>query len=1830
MKKMFKKSVSILLSIIMIVSLFTIIPLTASAAVTYTIKFTYGTTDYTVSNVTSLTNLSYNLYSTVGQWFNYTGSTNNPFRASNNPNFQSTDSSVAQGSGTSYNAVVNIKKTGTATVSWRRSGTGNTTSLTIAVSANDYGYDSAKDPSGKSNLTYTGSAQTLVNTQNYTYTEGQNTFSYRFSTNTSATTQPQDNSYTQSTVSATNAGTYHIWWIWDTDASYNGAPKHGDFTVTIGKATLSNPTVTPYSAAYDASAHGITVTSTAGTVYYSKDGALTAVNYATAGSTTNPTFTDADTYTVYWFVYAGNNYNPAYKSGSSTVTITKDDVTLVDPTANDLTYTTEAQDLVTEGSVSTDYNEDGGELQYSSDGETYSTTVPQGTAAGNYTVYYRVVGDKNHNDIDAQSIDVEIKKATPTADVKVKNLYYTGEALELVQSATVDFEECTLWFSLDNGLNELQKSPKGIDIGTYKVYSRIEGTDNCNDVPYSDYQEVKIVAVPTISMDSYTYGTELPTPVVTGNEGEGEVTYLYAAKSDNPEWKEFKDMDELSLDVGDYLIKAEIAATDDYVAVSTEPAEFTVSAKTVDEPTITIDPDKNVYSGSDIEPAVTVKDGDVVIADTEYAVEYSENVNAGTATVTITDVEGGNYVVSGTLEFVIDKKDITPEVTMSGYTYGDETVPVPTLSGNEGEGEYTFYYNTANSTEGGIEWTDIAGDTLDAGTYYMYAVVGETDNYNGATSEPVEFVIAKADITPTLSIEGWTYDDEPNAPVVEGNTGEGTVTYLYKVKDADDSTYTEEVPVNANNYVVKATIAETTNYNGFEIEPVEFTIEKKDPEMGEDKDYNVVGKTIPYNTEQQALVDQYIKDGSGLQIEYSFYPGGLNPQILGNIPHADEIGTYAIFFRVIGNDNYNDVAWIVDPVTAEIIKATPDVSVDALDATYGDTLADVTLPVETNGTWAWDDEDTTSVGDAGEQTFSATYTPNDTDHYESVTQDVTVNVAKADITPEITITGWACGHYDETVNGPTVSGNNGEGEVTYQYKVKDADDETYTDERPDTVGDFTVKATVAETDNYNGAEATADFTLVMGEIDPEIILENWVYGDEPNSPVINEGGNPGNGDVAYTYAFKNSDAYSEIKPVLPGNYTVKAVIAETDNYYGKTVYKDFVIKDGAFTPTVTITGWAYGEDANAPEISGNVSGGEVKFTYAPKGSDAFSATVPTAAGDYVVKATVAATDNYEAVEATAEFTIAKADITPTVTLAGWTYGEDANAPETTGNAGEGEVAYTYAVKGSDEFTADVPVNAGEFTVKATVAETANYNGGEATADFTIAKADITPTVTLEGWTYGEDANAPETTGNPGEGEVAYTYAPIGSEDFTADVPTEAGMYTVKATVAETANYNSGEDTEIFVIDTAASSISVSIQGWTYGQAANEPVIDEYDGDGTAEVTFTYASADALDAAAGDDDAVAACWSDEVPVNAGKYFLRASVAATNNYNPCTEYVPFAIAKADITPTVTLEGWTYGEDANAPETTGNAGEGEVAYTYAAKGSDEFTADVPVNAGEFTVKATVAETANYNGGEATADFTIAKADLTVTAQNQNVNYGGVIDQSKYTVKGLVEGDKITVKLNQSITKNTITPTVTGADNYNVKVNSGLLGILGMPNSKAVANGKQVTVTWGASQIADGYLVCAAYRGESSYELVADTTDTSFNITKLHGKAIDPSKILMVITYAYRNINGKQVKLIKSPTIYVCGTSTKNTNVVKVTVANSEVTLAVGKTSQISATVKLADGTKKALNVPAAIRYATSHSSVATVSADGTITAVGKGTANIYAYAQNGIKAKVVVTVN
>ena len=109
------------------------------------------------------------------------------------------------------------------------------------------------------------------------------------------------------------------------------------------------------------------------------------------------------------------------------------------PTTKTLTYNGSEQELVNAASTN------GGTVKYSIDNKNWSTSIPTGKAAKEYTVYYKVEGNKNFKDVDVKEITNKINPRTIDLNWN-KELTYNGK--EQLPTATVsnlaDGDECEI------------------------------------------------------------------------------------------------------------------------------------------------------------------------------------------------------------------------------------------------------------------------------------------------------------------------------------------------------------------------------------------------------------------------------------------------------------------------------------------------------------------------------------------------------------------------------------------------------------------------------------------------------------------------------------------------------------------------------------------------------------------------------------------------------------------------------------------------------------------------------------------------------------------------------------------------------------------------------------------------------------------------------------------------------------------------------------------------------------------------------------------------------------------------------------------------------------------------------------------------------------------------------------------------------------------------------------------------------------------------------------------------------------------------------------------
>ena len=145
--------------------------------------------------------------------------------------------------------------------------------------------------------------------------------------------------------------------------------------------------------------------------------------------------------------------------------------------------------------------------------------------------------------------------------------------------------------------------------------------------------------------------------------------------------------------------------------VADSPAMGQVTGASIANATVTLEPDTFTYCGSACEPAVTVTVGNSTLSEgIDYTVAYTSNINAGTATATITGK--GNYAGTTYQTFTIKKKPITVSYNGSLDKVYDKTRNLRNVSVS------SFKFSGVVSGEE-IQVLGIEGhyDSTDVGTY---------------------------------------------------------------------------------------------------------------------------------------------------------------------------------------------------------------------------------------------------------------------------------------------------------------------------------------------------------------------------------------------------------------------------------------------------------------------------------------------------------------------------------------------------------------------------------------------------------------------------------------------------------------------------------------------------------------------------------------------------------------------------------------------------------------------------------------------------------------------------------------------------------------------------------------------------------------------------------------------------------------------------------------------------------------------------------------------------------------------------------------------------------
>ena len=468
-----------------------------------------------------------------------------------------------------------------------------------------------------------------------------------------------------------------------------------------------------------------------------------------------------------------------------------------------------------------------------------------------------------------------------------------------------------------------------------------------------------------------------------------------------------------------------------------------------------------------------------------------------------------------------------------------------------------------------------------------------------------------------------------------------------------------------------------------------------------------------------------------------------------------------------------------------------------------------------------------------------------------------------EFTQPLAITDWT---YGETANTPTATAKYG----TIKYTYSTAADGTYTEEVPTNAGTYYVKATVEETADYSGLESNAvEFIILPKTINTAItqltapvkneVPQTEIETDEYTATVV--------WSSEVTDKFGYNTVYIATITITPKtNYTVKGIAEngytvsgaetvtnEADSATVTVVYSATENKNSnEFTQPLAITGWTYGETANAPTAVAKY--GTIKYTYSNTADGTYTEEVPTNAGTYYVKATVEETADYSGLESNAvEFIILPKTINTAITQL--TAPVKNEVPQTEMETDEYTATVVWSPEVTDKFGYDTVYTATititpktNYTVKGIAENGYTVSGAEtvtneansatvtavysATGSYdTVDTNEFTKPLEIVGWTYGDTPNVPTATAK--YGTIKYTYSNTADGEYSEIVPTDAGTYYVKATVEETDKYTGLESDAVeFVIGKKilTNDNITKIADQTYTGEEIKPVIEVKDGD----------------------------------------------------------------------------------------------------------------------------------------------------------------------------------------------------------------------------------------------------------------------------------------------------------------------------------------------------------------------------------------------------------------
>ena len=459
-------------------------------------------------------------------------------------------------------------------------------------------------------------------------------------------------------------------------------------------------------------------------------------------------------------------------------------------------------------------------------GTDYTVGYSNNTSVGTAKVTVSYTGNYTNN---GQTFDIPFtinrSDINVTVDDEIEEVTYDGEPHSISgNQITVDVTGVTYRYSTELNGTYTSEKKTFIAAGDHITYVEISKEGYNTEIVPVTLRINPASGTVTFNPVDTTYNGNAQ-PVTATCVGDYNVTYRYYSSTDEQCTGTYTT--EAPVNASVYYVQAICNATsNNYSDLPSSCKKYEIKPKELSASNVTLEYETVVYDGYSKEPLVTVSDnGNSLEVNRDYTNEYTNNTNAGTATVTVTLI--GNYTGVIPKTFEITPATITVNAPVDGNTYvynpgTSRTINIQSVS----PADVTLRYGTSDcEVEGACTLTEIP-TYIDAGTYTI-CYKATKENYTTVTGCRTLTINPKPDTITCQEVTDLVYNGSPqgnnNVCATTSGVDNDHISRVYylrsscspstgNVTECTGANLTGGAPTNAGEYIMMVTTDPGNNY----------------------------------------------------------------------------------------------------------------------------------------------------------------------------------------------------------------------------------------------------------------------------------------------------------------------------------------------------------------------------------------------------------------------------------------------------------------------------------------------------------------------------------------------------------------------------------------------------------------------------------------------------------------------------------------------------------------------------------------------------------------------------------------------------------------------------------------------------------------------------------------------------------------------------------------------------------------------------------------------------------------------------------------------------------